>query len=70
MNEEQYESILEKLNGITKLLALSYVQNLKTQKEKIILLNSLGFSPSEIAYMLDTTSNTVSVALAREKKKK
>ena len=69
MNEEQFLIIREKLDNVIKLLALNYVKEIKIQKNKILLLNSLGYSPSEIASFLDTTPNTVSVTLSKEKKK-
>ncbi len=52
-----------------RLLALNIVKDLQVQKEKIIALSSFGFGPSEIANLLGTTPNTVSVALSDIKKK-
>ena len=69
MNEEQYKAISSKLDIMIRLLASSIVKEMKTQKEKILYLSSLGFGPTEIANLLSTTSNTVNVALSREKKK-
>lgn len=71
MEKEQFKELTYKLNLITRLLALNLVKDMKTQSEKIIVLASFGFGPSNIAEMLGT-SNTVSVALSniRSKKKK
>jgi DNA-binding CsgD family transcriptional regulator len=69
MDEKQFEEISAKLDTAVRLLALNLVKDLKIQKEKIIALSSFGFGPSEIAKLLGTTSNTVSVALSETKKK-
>ena len=54
---------------LVNLLALLLVQERK-QPEQIALLNRAGFRPAEIAALLGTTSNTVSVQLSIQKKKK
>jgi len=69
MNEEQYKEIISKMDMMIRLLASSVVKEMKTQKDKIHYLSSLGFGPTDIANILSTTSNTVNVALSREKKK-
>ncbi len=72
MEKEQFKELTDKLNIITRLLALNLVKDMKTQNEKITTLSSFSFGPSDIAEMLGTSSNTVSVALSkiRSKKKK
>jgi DNA-binding NarL/FixJ family response regulator len=69
MDEKQFNEITSKLDTINRLLALDIVKDFKIQGQKIIALSSFGFSPSEIAKLLGTTQNTVSVALSRMKKK-
>lgn len=54
---------------LVNLLALIVVQERK-QVEQIDLLSRAGFRPIEIASLLNTSSNTVSVALSNRKKKK
>ena len=68
MNEPKENEILQELQRISKLLALTVTRELKQQTEKIELLSSIGFQPKEIAGLLGTTPGTVSVALARFKK--
>ena len=72
MEEKQFKELTDKLNLMTRLLALNLVKDLKTQSEKIVVLSSFGFGPSNIADMLGTSSNTVNVVLSsiRSKKKK
>lgn len=70
MNDEQFKELTDKLKLITKLLSVNLVKDFKTQKEQIIMLSSFGFQPIEIAELLNTTSNTVRVALSRARKKK
>lgn len=69
MDEKQFQEITSKMDLIVRLLALNIVKDLKVQKDKIITLSSFGFGPSEIAKLLGTTPNTVSVALSEVKKK-
>jgi len=69
MDKKQFKEITGKMDLIVRLLALNFVKDLKVQKDKIIALSSFGFGPSEIAKLLGTTPNTVSVALSGIKKK-
>ena len=54
---------------LVNLLALLLVQERK-QPEQIALLNRAGFRPVEIAALLGTTRNTVSVQLSIQKREK
>ena len=54
---------------LVNLLALLLVQERK-QTEQIALLNRAGFRPGEIAALLGTTPNTVSVQLSIQKQKR
>jgi hypothetical protein len=54
---------------LINLLALLLVQERK-QPEQIALLGRAGFRPSEIAALLGTTANTVSVQLSIQKRAK
>lgn len=69
LNDEQFKEFNGNLKLITKLLALNLVKDYKTQKEQIITLSSFGFQPIEIADLLNTSSNSVNVALSRARKK-
>jgi|GEM_PF-545494 len=69
IDEKQFKEITSKMDLIVRLLALNIVKDLKVQKDKIMTLSSFGFGPSEIAKLLGTTPNTVSVVLSEVKKK-
>jgi len=69
-SEQLLKEISSKMDLICRLLALNLVRDMKVQKEQIIALNSFGFGPSEIADILETSPNTVNVALSRARKKK
>jgi len=69
MDDVQFKETINKLNIITRLLALNLVKDMKTQNEKILSLSSYGFTPTSIAEMLGTSSNTVNVALSRSRSK-
>lgn len=61
------KEIMKRMDAILKLLTiLSMKEN--TQTEKIAILNSSGFAPKEIAEILNTSSNSVSVLLNKLKK--
>ena len=70
MNTE--EEIIAELRKITRLLTLLVTKD-KTQREQVVLLDSVGLPPREIAELIGTTANTVSVTLStlrREGRKK
>lgn len=69
MDPEQFSAISRKMDMIIRIMASENIKDLNTQSEKILALSSFGFSPSEIAAFLNTTSNTVSVTLSKAKKK-
>ena len=68
MDESRENEILQELQRISKLLALTVTRELK-QREKIELLSSIGFQPKEIANLIGTTPGTVSVTLVDIRKK-
>jgi len=68
MDESKENEILQELQRISKLLALTVTRELK-QREKIELLSSIGFQPKEIANLIGTTPGTVSVTLVNIRKK-
>jgi hypothetical protein len=59
----QLTEISAKLDRVAKLLAISLVKDLKTQKEQTAFLSDAGFQPKDIANILSTSSGTVRVAL-------
>jgi len=63
--------VANKLDTLIRLTAIGLFGD-KSQKEKIELLMTAGLQTKEIAELLGTTPNTVSVALSglRKKKKK
>lgn len=69
MTNKQFSEILNKLDMLTRLLALNLLEERK-QQEQIILLNRVGLQPKEIAEMIDTTPNTVRVTLSKFRKSK
>ena len=69
MDEKQYKEIIQRLDKIARIVALSSMQSL-TSGEKIYLLHQAGFGPSEIADMVGTTSNVVNVRLSEMRKKR
>lgn len=64
MNDE----ILFEIKKMSKLLSLLLTKDF-SQTEKIQFLNNIGYPPKEIASMIDTTPNSVSVTLNKLKKK-
>lgn len=68
MDDKQFQAINKKIDMIIKLLAQNLVKDMKSQKEKIILLSSIGYKPKEIATLLGTSNNTVSVRIYEARK--
>lgn len=69
MTSSNEEPILKELKRISRLLALSLIENKNLQNEKIELLDRFGFSQKEIAEFLTTTPNIVSATLSNIRKK-
>lgn len=64
-------NIENKLDKLINLVALGFVAG-KSQREQIKILSQASFSPKEIANLIGTTANTVSVnltAIRKENKK-
>jgi DNA-directed RNA polymerase specialized sigma24 family protein len=69
--EQKLSMQLEKTNALLKgLLRLEFEMLDRPMGDKIRMLSSIGMSPSEIADVLGTTSNSVSVTLFKLRKKK
>jgi DNA-binding CsgD family transcriptional regulator len=69
MDDKQFKELMNKIDLITRLFALTLVKDMKVQKDQIIALSNYGLESSQIAEILGTTANTVNVALSRERKK-
>jgi len=63
---------MESTDRIERLLALLLVQQARTQRDKIVQLNVAGFTNTEVADLLQTTTGVVNQVLyeARKGKKK
>jgi len=61
--------IATELVRIAKILALSVVRTAK-REEQVGFLSAVGYTPGEIATILDVPANAVSVILYQQKKKK
>ena len=69
MSSTNEELMLQELKRISKLLALSLVENRNTQSDKIEMLSQYGFTNKEIANLLATTDDTVRATLSKIRKK-
>ncbi len=68
--EQQLSMQLEKTNALLRaLLRLNFETLEAPMSDKIIILDGLGMAPSEIAEILGTSSNSVSVTLSKLRKK-
>jgi DNA-directed RNA polymerase specialized sigma24 family protein len=70
IEKKQFDEMLNKMEKITSLLALNLVKDCKTQKDKILMLSSLGYGVTDISKLLNTTAGTVNQALVRARKEK
>lgn len=64
-NRNEADEIVRELRTIKALLALNLTKDLEKNVQKMMLLNQAGMSASEIAILIGTTPNTVSVALSQ-----
>ncbi len=68
MNTQENADVLAELRKMNKLLALIATDG-KAHSERILLLNQLGFSSSEIGELLAITPNAVRLIVHKAKKK-
>ena len=66
MRDEMHD-VVDELRKVKRLLSILVTKGLK-QREQIHALSRVGFSPKEIAELIGTTPNTVSVTLAQMRK--
>jgi predicted transcriptional regulator len=62
------EAVVARLDTISRLLALNLVEG-KKQVDQIVLLTKAGWRPKDVAELLGTSSNAVSVALSQLRKR-
>jgi DNA-directed RNA polymerase specialized sigma24 family protein len=67
-NRDLSQALLDRIDVLIRLQALTAVARLENQKDKIIFLGAAGLASREIADILGTTTNTVSVALSNARK--
>ncbi len=70
MDEKQFATLTDKLDKMTRLLALDAVKGLTQEKDKIKELDAAGFKPNEIDRLLGKTIGYSRVVLERLKEKK
>ncbi len=68
IEKKQFDEILGKIERMSSLLALNLVRDCEKQKDKILMLSSLGYGVTDIARLLNTTVGTVNQALIRHRK--
>lgn len=69
-SDPQLADISEKLSRLIHLAALALVKDIKKQKQQITVLSDAGFEPKQIADILGTNRNVVSVTLNIVKKER
>jgi hypothetical protein len=70
LDDEQFGTLLDKLDKILRLQALDVVKTLPKEQDKIEQLDAAGFKPAEIDRLLGKTSGYSNVVLGRLKEKK
>lgn len=60
---ETEDETIKHLKGIVRLLTILVTKDM-TRREQIQLLSSVGYAPKDIAELIGTTPNTVSVTLS------
>ena len=70
MASDTNAEILAMLDLLVRLQALSMMSRFESSKEKIQFLAAAGMEPKQIAELLQTSPNTVSVTLSKARKKK
>lgn len=69
MNETDSKEIIERLDKLIRIVALTGMKEL-TSTQKIALLSHAGFHPKEIADIIGTSQNVVNVRLSEMRRVK
>lgn len=69
MDDEQFEQLMEKVNAVVKLLALTAISERKTLVEKAVVLSEAGFRPKDIAWLLGKDSQRINDILYKQRKR-
>ena len=69
MSEQLLRELNDNLKTLVRLNALAIVGG-RSQREQIHLLSKVGFSPKQIADLIGTSANTVSVELSRKRQER
>lgn len=64
----EYNELTRELKNIKTLLAMGFIKDYETNKEKILFLAKFGFDDAEIADLVGTTPGSVAVAKSQAKK--
>lgn len=67
MDKQQFDQLMDRLNTISKLLALNVTQN-KSLKEQVLMLYSAGLQLSEIANIVGKKPTDIGQYIYRKKK--
>ena len=69
LEQKQFEKITRKLDSITRLLAMTLVENIETVESKVEFLHNAGFKPNGIANILNKKHNNIDQVLHNIRKK-
>lgn len=69
MDDKQFLAVQDKLEKLTKLIALMALRQEESEQEKIRLLDSMGFRQIEIARILNKTPDNIGMVIRRLRKK-
>jgi|GEM_PF-1620223 len=67
--EERHSELMDAIETIIKLQALSAVSHLETKKERILFLSETGLTPKVTAGVVGSTAAAVSQTIYAEKKR-
>ena len=70
LDKNQFDAIIDRLDKLTKLVALQLVRGESTERDKILILSDIGFRPAEVGRLLGKSPTNISVVLTQMKKKK
>jgi len=69
LEKDQFTILVDKLDKLTKLIALQVVAGQPKEQDKIVLLDSIGFRPVEIDRLLNKSPGYANAALSNIRKK-
>lgn len=68
MDDKQFETLMEKIDVLGRLLALNALSGRKTLADRVVALSTVGFRPKDIGWLLGKDPQRINEMLYKHRK--